>query len=77
MKKQYTFKVEVTDTFGGEANYSWVRRYTFKAKSFQGAITMLAKEYGGAWRKTIECGDYAQYKAQGACITAFIYSDWE
>ncbi len=22
------YKVEVTDTFGGEANYSWVRRYS-------------------------------------------------
>ena len=21
------YKIEVTDTFGGEANYSWVRRY--------------------------------------------------
>lgn len=23
-----TYDVEVTDTFGGEANYCWVRRYT-------------------------------------------------
>lgn len=22
-----TWQIEVTDTFGGEANYSWVRRY--------------------------------------------------
>lgn len=26
-----TFEVEVTDTFGGEANYSWVNRYTIVA----------------------------------------------
>lgn len=26
-----TYQVEVTDTFGGEANYSWVRRYEFDA----------------------------------------------
>lgn len=25
------YKVEVTDTFGGEANYSWVRRYSIAA----------------------------------------------
>jgi hypothetical protein len=24
---------EITDTFGGEANYSWVRRATFQFKS--------------------------------------------
>lgn len=23
-----TYDIEVTDTFGGEANYSWVHRYT-------------------------------------------------
>ena len=67
-----TFTIEITDTFGGEANYSWVRRYTYRAKSFRGAIGMLAREYGGGWRKEIECGDYAQYKMRGACITCFI-----
>lgn len=24
--------IEVTDTFGGEANYSWVRRYTMDSR---------------------------------------------
>lgn len=66
------FTVEVTDTFGGEANYSWVRRYTYNARSFLGAVGMLAREYGNGWRKTLECGDYCQYKMTGACITAFI-----
>ena len=27
--------VEVTDTFGGEVNYSWVRRYLVRAKSIR------------------------------------------
>jgi len=68
----YTFNIEITDTFGGEANYSWVRRYTYKAKSFQGAIVKLAREYGKGWTKQIECGDYCQYKLANACITAFV-----
>ena len=71
------FKVEITDLFGGEANYSWVRRYEFTAKNFRGAIQKLAKEYGGGWRKTLECGDYAQYKMSGACITCFITVSFE
>ena len=66
------FTVEVTDTFGGEANYSWVRRYTFTARSFRGAVGMLAREYATGWRKVLECGDHCQYKLTNACITAFI-----
>jgi len=26
-----TFEVELTDTFGGDANYAWVKRATFEA----------------------------------------------
>lgn len=68
----HTFNIEITDTFGGEANYSWVHRYTFKAKSFQGAVSKLARKYGAGWRKEIECGDYAQYRLKGCAITCFI-----
>lgn len=25
----HTYQIEITDTFGGEANYSWVRRHSF------------------------------------------------
>jgi len=25
----HTYAIEITDTFGGEANYSWVRRHSF------------------------------------------------
>jgi len=66
------FNVEITDTFGGEANYSWVRRFDVMAKSFQGAISKVAREHGGGWHKQVECGDYAQYKMSGACIVAFV-----
>lgn len=71
------FNVEITDLFGGEANYSWVKRYTVTAKSFRGAIAMVSKLYGSGWRKTIECGDYCQYKMQGACVTAFVTADYD
>jgi hypothetical protein len=35
----YTYNAEITDLFGGNANYGWVRRYEIKAKNFRGAIT--------------------------------------
>lgn len=66
------FKIEVTDTFGGEANYCWVRRYELTAKSVLGAVQKLSKIEGFAWRKDFDAGDIARYNAKNACICAFI-----
>ena len=40
-----TYKIEITDTFGGEANYSWVRRYEIAANTMKGAMQKLARQY--------------------------------
>lgn len=66
------FKIEVTDTFGGEANYSWVRRHELTAKSVLGAVQKLSKIEGFAWRKDFGTGDMARYNAKNACVCAFI-----
>lgn len=67
------YTIEITDLFGGEANYSWVKRFDVQARSFRGAAQHLARNYGAAgWRKTVECGDYCQYVRKGGCVTAFI-----
>jgi hypothetical protein len=71
------FQIEITDTFGGEANYSWVRRYAYRAKSVQGAMQKLARDYGKGWRKEWDDGDTARYKLQGACICCFVTTQWE
>jgi len=67
------WEIEVTDTFGGEANYCWVRHYLVTAKSPRGAITKLAKsgEYVG-WCIKYDCGYMQRYNLQGACICAFV-----
>jgi len=54
---------EVTDTFGGEPNYGWVRRYKVKANTFTGAI----RKVPGSWRKTIEICDFRRYDSGGTC----------
>jgi hypothetical protein len=69
--KTNTYLAEVTDTFGGEANYCWVRRYRINASSELGAIRKLHNLEGYAWRKEYE----GRYKAQGAHIVAFIEYD--
>lgn len=40
------FLVEITDTYGGEANYSWVRRFAVSATTHRGAICKVSKETG-------------------------------
>lgn len=66
------YKAEVTDTFSGEANYSWVRRYEFRAVSMRGAVQMLAHAYGSGWRAAYDDGDSARFDLRGACVCAFI-----
>ena len=44
------FFVEITDIYGGEANYSWVTRHCIKAKSERGAINALSRRSGMNWK---------------------------
>lgn len=67
-----TFYIEMTDTYGGEANYCWVRRYRVKAKSFRGAIVKLARETGFSFRVDGLWGDLVRYNVKGAAICAFV-----
>lgn len=55
------FEYELTDTFGGEANYCWVRRGAVRARSVRGAIRAIKAREGIACRHTTDnCGgDYA------------------
>lgn len=59
MKTVNYFFAEVTDTFGGEANYCWVRRYKIKANTERGAINKLAKHEGLSFRN-YGCGRLAR-----------------
>jgi hypothetical protein len=67
-----TYNIEITDTFGGEANYSWIKRYKYDAVSIRGAIQKLAREYGGGWRFTYTMGDACSFDLKGACVCLFI-----
>ena len=76
MTTKSKFEIEITDTFGGESNYSWVKRYTVHATSFMGAMRIAARDFGGAWRYEYDTGDMARYDMKGACICAFVtYSE--
>lgn len=69
---QQSFYIEVTDTYGGEANYCWVHRFKVWAKSPLGAIRKVSRETGLSFRNEWNCGEESKYKAIGACVCAFV-----
>lgn len=73
MKQQkITYFVEMTDTFGGESNYSWVNRFLVQSVSMRGAISKVTRETGHHARLDYNCGDMARYDATSACICYFV-----
>lgn len=66
MKNHYF--IEMTDTFGGEANYCWVHRFIVSASSERGAMRKVAKKTGFTVRN-VGCD---RWDAVGACVCYFI-----
>ena len=67
-----TYEVQVTDTFGEDANYSWVRNYKYQASSLLGAIRMHARACGAGWSFKWDDGAVTRYDLRGSCICAFV-----
>jgi hypothetical protein len=67
------YYVEITDTFGGEANYAWVKRFKVHASSELGAIRKIGRETGWSFRREsgLVCDD-VMYNAKNACVVAFL-----
>lgn len=64
--KMETFRFEMTDTFGGELNYCWIKRFEIKAKSLHGALIKLSRETGFNFRY-----DGLNYKARNAHVATY------
>jgi len=79
MKMREIFFVEVTDTYGGEANFSWVRRFKVHANTKRGAMRKVANAMGyvGGTRKDWDSGDMERWNWNRAAVCAFIegYTD--
>lgn len=72
------YYVEMTDVFGGEANYSWLHRFLVKASTPLGAIRKVTKETGYPARKVWDTGDTIRYNVPHTCICYFVsYSEGE
>ena len=66
------WNIEITDTFGGEANYCWVKRFTVRANTILGAVQKIAREHGTGWRVDYSDGDFARYNLEGSCVCMFV-----
>jgi|688.fasta_scaffold00444_87 hypothetical protein len=70
-------KVEVTDTFGGDANYAWVRRYEAETKTNTRLAKIRAAKAVAGWAG-IPCDvQYGHdtivlHPKNGDCVVMFI-----
>lgn len=69
-------RIEVTDTFGGDANYCWVKRGTTRATSRRGIISAVKRVAGWRCRVRVEeWGDTIVVRptqSSGVCQIAFV-----
>ena len=74
MKMRNIYYVEVTDTYGGDANFSWVKRFKVHANTDAGAMRKVAKNmgYGGGTFKDWDTGDMSRWVWRHACVCAFV-----
>ncbi len=73
----FTMDVEYTDTFGGDANYCWVRRaeLTLPAGISDRAIMRRAKAavgITGLRGRTNDQGDMLEFRPYGCCTVLFV-----
>lgn len=75
------FFIEMTDTFGGEANYCWVNRFTVDAKDARQALTKVKQHVyvnPSKVRHTVsDYGDMLRADVKKDCVVFFVteYSD--
>lgn len=71
-------RVEMTDTCGGETNYSWVRRSEDKtSKTLSGAIRKFKKDQGITARHKIVCsGELLRVDLSGSCVCIMAWFEY-
>jgi hypothetical protein len=67
-------RIEYTDTFCGEANYCWVRRFDVESKTELGIVRKAKKELGltGVRCYRSDFGDMVEYRPNGLNTVMFI-----
>jgi hypothetical protein len=71
------YAVEYTDTFAGEANYSWVRRAIIEAPANAAASLIMRRAkkalgLSGARGRTIQFGEVIEFRPHGRATVLFV-----
>ena len=71
-----TWDIEVTDTFGGEANYAWVYRYAIRMPDDISDLALVRRiksvtGYSGIRGRTYVSGDFVEIRFPSRCIVIF------
>lgn len=76
------YNVEVTDTFGGEANYCWVKRASFEAPADASDAMLIRRAHkltgysGARYRKDSFNGDTIRLDYYRMCVCCFIVAEY-
>lgn len=66
------FQIEVTDTFSGEANYSWATHHIIRANTMRGAINRFSKMSDMKWCCTWDNCFAMRYDSKSGATCLFI-----
>lgn len=71
------WNIEVTDTFGGEANYCWVERFSIQSIKRESKLATMRRAKLAAGLNAVRCnvsdyGDSWRLDIRGACVVCFI-----
>lgn len=73
--------IEITDTFGGESNYSWVKNYSIPYESVKTRQALMRKAkslagWTGIRSEVTDFGDMIEVRPRNLCQIMFItYKD--
>ena len=65
---KHTYFIEMTDTFGGEANYCWVNRFIVSASSPRGAMRRVCTRTGD----TVRCVSGERWDSTRGAVCYFV-----
>ena len=76
-KRIVRYQVEYTDTFGGEANYSWVHRHVIEAPDTISNTALMRRAKAlvgltGVKGRTCDFGDTIEFRPYRACTVLFV-----
>ena len=71
-----TWDIEVTDLFGGQANYCWVNRYDITTADDISDLALVRRiksvtGYSGIRGQTYVSGDSVEIRFPGRCVVIF------